>query len=63
MLQQQDELMRTIREIDADHDFDDETSWSSLDAQTVAETKKTADLDTLRRLLDQLQQVCEKLHY
>ena len=58
MLQQQDELMKTIREIDAQHEAEEEeASWGALDVIAVAETKKSADLETLRGLLDQLQQV------
>ena len=58
MLQQQDELMKTIREIDAQHEADEEeASWGARDVKVVAETKKSADLETLRGLLDQLQQV------
>jgi hypothetical protein len=56
MLLQQDELMEAIRELDAGYDSDD-TSWSTLDAITAAESQKSADLQTLRQLLDELLQV------
>ena len=55
-LQQQDELMEAIRELDAECDSED-TSWSTLDARAAAESKKSADLQTLRQLLDELLEV------